>query len=90
MSSGYYEKIPYCKINKVLWRWKRFGAENGCYPVPDLAISMDNAPPPLPNPARHTPPPKPIARSLTHVDRVNNTFDGLLSTAQGISRFTMA
>lgn len=87
MSSTYYEKIPYYKVNRILWRWKRYGAENGCCPVPDLDISMNKAPPPLLTHPAPKPSPKPPVKSLTHVDRVNNTFDGLLSAAEGISRF---
>ncbi|MFP3567631.1 DUF6402 family protein [Paraburkholderia sp. SIMBA_030] len=50
-------KIRYFKIGKLLWRWKLCDGDNGCSPIPGLAIAMDKAPPALPSPAASTPTP---------------------------------
>ncbi|MFP3565315.1 DUF6402 family protein [Paraburkholderia sp. SIMBA_030] len=56
-------KIRYFKIGKLLWRWKLCDGDNGCSPIPGLAIAMDKAPPALPSPAASTPtPPRPWTR----------------------------
>ncbi|MFM0070639.1 DUF6402 family protein [Paraburkholderia sediminicola] len=86
MSTAYREKIPYYKINKVLWRWTRCDADRGCYPVPDLAISMTKPPPTLLTQPGAAPSSTSPAQPLTHADRVNNSLDGLLSIAHGVSR----
>ena len=79
--------LSYYRVNKIFWIWTRCEGESGCEIVRDVALSMGNAPPPLPAPPKKPEPPKPRARRLTHADRVNNTLDGLLAAAEGFSRF---
>ncbi|MFL9956662.1 DUF6402 family protein [Paraburkholderia nemoris] len=81
MPSTYYKKIPYYKINKILWRWKRCDAENGCYIIPSLAISMNKAPPPPQDqPPRSPPPPKPPRQK-------KEVGEGLLAILEAQARF---
>ena len=81
MPSTYYKKIPYYKINKILWRWKRCDAENGCYIIPNLAISMNKAPPPPQDqPPRSPPPPKPPRQK-------KEVGEGLLAILEAQARF---
>ena len=77
-------KIPYLKVNKLLWTWKACEGAEGCLIVDNISLSMGMAPPPLRDQAKPVPPPKPVAKKQ---DRVTNTLDGLLSAAEGISRF---
>jgi len=79
MSPDYYEKIPYYTINKILWRWKFYEAENGCYPMPGLTLAMDKAPPALPSPPSPTPPKAPAPKK--------DGFDKMLAAAEAVSRF---
>nr|WP_175802528.1 DUF6402 family protein [Burkholderia anthina] len=80
-------KLSYYRVNKIFGIWTRCEGKDGCEIVRDATLSMGKAPPSLPEPPKKPEPPKPRPRRLTHKDRVNNTFDGLLAAAEGISRF---
>ncbi|MGV2289830.1 DUF6402 family protein [Trinickia sp. YCB016] len=79
MDSGN-EAVPYHKINKLLWRWKR---KDGARVVREASLSMDKAPPPLPAPPEPpvtkapnpTPPkPDPLVNVLDNIESMANTF----------------
>ncbi|WP_423381216.1 DUF6402 family protein [Burkholderia sp. LMG 32019] len=50
------DKLPYHSINKLMWRWKRH--DDGCWIVPDVALSFDRPPPGLIC-VQPSPPPEP-------------------------------
>jgi hypothetical protein len=83
MASGD-EAIPYYKIGKLLWRWKR---QEGARVVREVSLSMDKAPPPLPAPPEprviaQAPEPKPPAPHP-----LIQLLDGIESVSNKISRF---
>src|SRR5579863_1089982 len=74
------EAIPYYKINKLLWRWKR---QDGARVVREVSLSMDKAPPPLPAPPEppvakapgpKPPKPDPLVNMLDNIESMANTF----------------
>ncbi|WP_250637566.1 DUF6402 family protein [Burkholderia ubonensis] len=78
------ERISYYRVDKLLWRWKLRDGTDGCKIVPDIALSMDMAPPPLPKqpapktvPTKPAPkPPKPHAfdKMVDDIERVSNAI----------------
>ncbi|MBI0329514.1 DUF6402 family protein [Burkholderia plantarii] len=73
--------LPYYKINRLLWRWSK---EDGARIVSDAQLSMDKAPPSLPErsqtqatPRKSTPrPPKPdpLVKMVDDLEMVANAF----------------
>jgi len=41
----YNEKLPYYRINKLLWKWKLCDGDDGCMPVDGITLSMEQSPP---------------------------------------------
>ncbi|KDB09947.1 hypothetical protein LIG30_1149 [Burkholderia sp. lig30] len=81
------EEIPYYVASKLLWQWKLRDGADGCKIVPNIALSMDMAPPPLPEqpapkaiPTKPTPkPPKP--------DSLDQMVDDIAWVFDAFSRF---
>ncbi|MBC8722507.1 hypothetical protein F6X37_13110 [Paraburkholderia sp. 31.1] len=82
MSDG--DKIPYLKVNKLLWRWTRYEGAEGCTVVREARLSMDKGPPCLPKPpepkltpSRSTPkprPPEPLVKFLDDIEKMSGGF----------------
>ncbi|WP_175945477.1 DUF6402 family protein [Burkholderia pyrrocinia] len=77
------EKLPYYSINKLLWRWRR---HDGCWIVPDVALSLDRPPPELDTlcvqPAAPQPPKKKpeVGDTLLKVMDAHSRFKTWLNT----------
>jgi hypothetical protein len=75
-------KIPYFKVNKLLWTWTPCEGENGCRIVQEARLSIDKAPPPLRDqpPVEKTKPvakqgkPDPAMKMLSDIERVARAF----------------
>ncbi|WP_256976176.1 hypothetical protein [Burkholderia sp. AU28863] len=81
------EKIPYYAASKLIWQWRLRDGVDGCRIVPDLALSMDLAPPPLPKqPEPKTALPKP-ASSPPQFDPLDKMVDDIARMADAFSRF---
>ncbi|MBB5398810.1 DUF6402 family protein [Paraburkholderia youngii] len=81
------DKIPYFKVNKLLWRWKRFDGAEGCTVVREARLSMDKAPPLLPKPPEPKVTPSKLARKPGRPDPSVKFFDDVEKMTGTLSRF---
>ncbi|WP_198360187.1 DUF6402 family protein [Burkholderia ubonensis] len=81
------ERINYYRVDKLLWRWKLHDGTDGCKIVPDIALSMDMTPPPLPRqPTPKTVPTKPAPKP-PKPDALDKMVDEIERVSNAISRF---
>lgn len=81
------EKNSYYIASRLLWQWKLQDGEDGCKIVPNIALSMDMAPPPLPKqPALETVPTKPVPKP-SRPDPLDKMVDDIVRVSDAISRF---
>lgn len=77
------DRIPYFKINKLVWKWKRCEGGDGCIPVCDVGLSMAMAPPVKESPARQS---KPVVQTDKR-DSLDKMVDDIERIAGAFSRF---
>ncbi|WP_423371827.1 DUF6402 family protein [Burkholderia sp. LMG 32019] len=81
------EKIPYYIASKLLWQWKLRDGADGCKIVPNIALSMDMDPPPLPRqPTSETAPVNP-APKRPKPDTLDTMVDDIVRVVDALSRF---
>ena len=81
------EKIPYYVASKLLWQWRLRDGADGCKIVPNIVLSMDMAPPPLPEqPAPKTIPTKPTPKP-PKPDTLDQMVDDIAWVFDAFSRF---
>jgi hypothetical protein len=79
-------KLPYFKINKLLWRWSRCEGAEGCRVVREATLSMDKPPPKLDKPPPLAERSAPSAKT-EKPDPAVKMLDDLIAVAGAFSRF---
>ena len=79
----YNNRIPYFKINKLVWTWKLCEGDDAGIPVCDVGLSMAMAPPVKASPVK---PSTPIARADKR-DSLDKMVDDIERIADKFSRF---
>ena len=77
------DRIPYFKINKLVWKWKLCEGDDGGIPVCDVGLSMAMAPPVKESPVK---PSTPVVRADKR-DSLDKMVDDIERIVGAFSRF---
>ncbi|WP_176039411.1 DUF6402 family protein [Burkholderia stabilis] len=77
------DRIPYLKINKLIWKWKLCDGNNGGIPACDLGLSLAMAPPVSESSVEQSPP---VPRVYKR-DSLDKMVDDIERVAAAFSRF---
>ncbi len=77
------DRIPYLKINKLVWKWKLCEGDDAGIPVCDVGLSMAMAPPVKASPVK---PATPVVRADQR-DALDKMADDIERIAGAFSRF---